>query len=336
MKINSKFIASSFLTLAMIVSSAAPVYAVAPEVVDYVALGDSCAAGVRAVLDAPDYLYREVLPGWENKSKYGYTDLIAQWLKDEGVLGKFDESLSVSGNTAAALAEATSPDTAKPVTLKRLSEGELFTITVGANDALDDLYLYFDEVASGIEEPSIPGILTALGECQATFDDAAATSLYLNYVTILTNILNANPQAQIYVMGYYNPLPLLAVLPAPYAMYSTDITPFVNLLNWVIEAAVNTVNTSTGLNSINFIDTIDDINNASVDGILDTIYGPLPIYSINDPMYAYGVPFAMHAPYLYADFVSYTMADIHLTEAGYAKVAGEFIEEIGTDFGLPY
>lgn len=88
MKVGLKNVLAQILILILFTITSTPAFAStnSPNKIDYVAMGDYCAAGVRAV-PGP-------LPGWEEGSDYGYTDMIAAWLEELGVLGKFNEKYS--------------------------------------------------------------------------------------------------------------------------------------------------------------------------------------------------------------------------------------------------
>ncbi|HPX00303.1 MAG TPA: GDSL-type esterase/lipase family protein, partial [Sedimentibacter sp.] len=169
----------------------------APAVINYVALGDSNAAGVRAKTGE--------LPGLEEGSDYGYTDLIADWLFDGGFIDSFNEDYSISGNTAAKLARATSSKA-----YKNLVHADIVTLTIGANDFLGPFYEYFD-ICTENGVPIDP--VEALFALKAGIDyfDAGGgkEELQANVETILGKILKASKGAKVYVMGYYNPLPIL-------------------------------------------------------------------------------------------------------------------------------
>ncbi len=316
MKVKTKFLLALVLTLLLIFTTAGPALANASGGVDYVAMGDSGAAGVRAMLGQ--------LPGWEEGSDYGYTDFIANWLALRGVLGKFNEDYSISGNTAAELAIATSTKKAQ----KTLKKAEIVTLTIGANDVLGPLYAYYDACAAGEVELTIEGALEAIAVIQAYILGGGGYAMKDNLKTVLDNTLSANPNASIYVMGYYNPLPFLVD-------FGYDATPFVMLLNDMINLAIfETMLAHPGV-SIDYIDTLGIING------INSYSGTFPVYTYSydyghaypyGPIYNYPyLPFGYK--YLYVNLFE-PIADIHLTMRGYLKVAEAFITEINTDFGF--
>lgn len=302
MKARFKAVLALVLPLLLLFATGAPVLA-APKttnVIDYVALGDSGAAGVRGMPGQ--------LPGWEEGSDYGYTDNIANWLSLLGVLGKFNEDYSISGNTAAQLAI----DTSTTEAYKILKKAELVTVTIGANDVLGPLYAYYYYCIANEQELTLEGAMYAVGLIVANMESGGADDIKDNIKVVLKNVLDANPNARIYVMGYYNPLPCLVSL-------GFDAVPFVVMINQLINQAIfETMAAYTGA-SIDYIDTLGPIN-----GIVPI--GTPPYYA-----YAFGPNFPYYLNYLYAD-MSIPIADIHLTEIGYLRVALSFMKEIEKDF----
>lgn len=290
------------LALILIVSTAAPAIAApsVPRIIDYVALGDSGAAGVRAVPGQ--------LPGWEEGSDYGYTDNIARWLSALGVLGKFNEDYSISGNTAAQLAVDTSTSEA----YKILKKAELVTITIGANDVLAPLYEYYYACINDGEELTYEGAMAAIYQIVTYMESGGASIIKGTIETVLRNALEANPNARIYVMGYYNPLPCLVDL-------GFDAAPYAMMINDLIKEAIYDIVLEFEGASIDFVDTMGIIN-----GIRESAVEPYYIY-------AYGSNFPYYLGYLYAD-MSVPIADIHLTAVGYLRVSLAFIKAIEEDF----
>ncbi|HNZ83283.1 MAG: hypothetical protein KBA50_07055 [Sedimentibacter sp.] len=353
----------------------------APAVINYVALGDSNAAGVRAMSGE--------LPGWEEGSDCGYTDLIAKWLFDEGFIDSFNEDYSISGNTAAKLARATSSKA-----YKNLVHADIVTLTIGANDFLEPFYAYFDSCTENRVPIDPVEALLALKAGVEYFDAGGGKEeLQANVETILRKTLKASKDVKVYVMGYYNPLPILielaeqgivfdlggvsadislddlafgfsnmGVLGMDYEVFVSippekklfhlnsildqllptllpslspelqelllaasgvlsiiDLAPQVMKLNDVLEAAIDAVEAKYP-DSIEFIETLPIVNGYS-EGLYKRPGGH---------MFAYGFG------YLYADISNplVPMADIHLTEDGYAAVAALFEAEIDSDFGL--
>lgn len=288
MKKTSKLFIILAIIMAFCVSSTGSV--AGARKIDYVALGDSIAAGVRATYGQ--------LPGWELESDFGYTDQLAANLADEGVLGKFDETYSVSGMTAANLAQITS--TAKGQGLARLKTAEIVTLRVGADDLLGLLYDYFDYCVANELTPTQEGAMAALEQILMDFDTTSVL-LYNNLVTILQNVMAANDQVQVYVMGYYNPLPFITI---EYGGMTITLDIAAQAINDIIFGAIMAVD-PMGTN-ISYVDTLTAIN----DGYWQYAY-------VNG--------------YLLADTGS-GFPDIHPTETGYQVIATNFWDEIDQDF----
>jgi lysophospholipase L1-like esterase len=307
MKVRLKNALAQILMLILFTITSTPALAStnSPNKIDYVAMGDSCAAGVRAVPGQ--------LPGWEESSDYGYTDMIAMWLEELGVLGKFDEKYSISGYTARQLAVETS----KADGYQRLKKAEIVTLTVGANDLLGPLYAYFDACVAGEAELTIEGALAAIQEVEDYILAGGGIAMKDDIKAVLLNTLRANPDASIYVMGYYNPLPCLVD-------FGYDAAPYIMLIDDLIIGAIMEAMMVYPVASIDYIDTLGSIN-----GILGYT-GIFPSYSYSydpDPNY----PYYPSTSYLYAD-LAVPIADIHLTEAGHLMVALQFINAIEEDF----
>ncbi|MCK5758359.1 MAG: hypothetical protein KAH14_04630 [Clostridiales bacterium] len=317
MKRKMKCVLVLILTLVLIMVTVTPAVAStnSPKKIDYVALGDSGAAGVRAIPGQ--------LPGLEDGSDFGYTDVIANWLDGLGVLGKFDEKYSISGNTAALLAQQTS----KADGFKRLKKAEIVTVTIGANDLIQPLYDYFNATIASGQPLSVLGAITALEVCRDEIENNFAHLIMeQNIEIVLDNIMRANSETSVYVMGYYNPLPCLVD-------FGFDMAPYVMLINDMINLAIAKTMINYPDASIDFIDTLGIIN-----GILS--YTPISVF----PWYSYGYSYtswypylAPDGPYLYSDFSNplEPIADIHLTEEGYVKVANSFMVKINEDFFTP-
>jgi len=186
-----RFLATSILALQLTIPVAAnaedPKDYIAPSWIaqaDYVALGDSIAHGMNEV----------------GVIGLGYTDFVAQTLQEEGFITSYNKGFAMSGYTTKNVLADIQNDVAKTVTgfgypteqvkLKTsIKEAEIITLTVGAND-----------------------LLPILKESQTTGVDAVAIvkatkEAVTNIATILTEIKKLNPQAEIYVMGYYNSFP---------------------------------------------------------------------------------------------------------------------------------
>ncbi|NRD77279.1 L,D-transpeptidase family protein [Bacillus sp. BRMEA1] len=159
----------------MAVNTAINGYKVGPDgawiQVDYVALGDSLAAGMTPEgQDGP--VVNGVDPNW------GYPNYIAQDFSKSYQLLKF-VNYGVSGyKTDNVLA-----DLAKADVQNEIKKATHITIDIGANDVLPLLKTDLNQVPQAIT--------------------TAGTNLY----KILSTIDQLNPKAKVYVMGYYNPFP---------------------------------------------------------------------------------------------------------------------------------
>ena len=241
--------------------------------VDYVAFGDSLAAGY--------YIDAEGNP--VTSSDYGYPNQIADHFHEIGVqadLTKLDE-FCFSGMTAAQLAGNTAVlNTIGSTQWHLVRDAELATLDIGANDLL-------------------PVLREDLGILGGANDDAARQAAYLKLYgdvdatgaavqasieTTLRNILNANKNVDIYVMGYYNPFTLM------FASYYPGLAEQLNVplatYNAHIQAAVDAVKAEYKGSTLVYVDTM---------GII-----------ASDP-----------AAYL-------TAVDIHPTIAGYGAIADAF------------
>ena len=284
-----KFITIWFTSFAFLFSGITPVSASPPPMeYDYVALGDSIAAGVRAVYGQ--------MPGWEASSNVGYTDLVARYLKANHVLGDFNEDYAFSGWTSTQLLGALNSLTfAEKSAL--FGNKEIVTVTIGANDFLQPLYVYY----ATTDTPTVEGVMAVLASLQEpTYLTTTGGTLANNLAAILGIIHAFGPSAQVYVMGYYNPLPT-----APTELGVASLVTFINnfIYNTVIAANVS----AQGL-YFNYVPTLSAMN----DG-----------YS----SYAYDVNNLLEAN-------RFGLPDIHPTVKGYKTIAGEFIEAIDDDFGF--
>jgi glucan-binding YG repeat protein/lysophospholipase L1-like esterase len=137
-------------------------------IIEYVALGDSLAAGMTPY-------------GEDREGDLGYPDYIAEKFSKSYNLFDFD-NFGVSGNKT----DDVIADLAKPNVQKEIKEATHLTIDIGANDLLKVL----------------PDIQKNPQEAPAAIGTIAAK---LN--VILTTIDGLNPKVKVYVMGYYNPYP---------------------------------------------------------------------------------------------------------------------------------
>lgn len=216
-----RFLASSILALQLAIPVAASAEEgqgdhIAPSWVvqtDYVALGDSLAHGMNEV----------------GVIGLGYTDFIAQALQQDGFLTSFNKGFAMSGYTTKNVLADLQNDVAKTVTgfgytdeqaklRASIKEAEIITLTAGANDLLPILK---ESQATGIDTVAI---------IKATKEAVS------NIATILSEIKKINPQAEVYVMGYYNSFPY----------YSENLQKQFNLLLATLNATIKTTTEKAG------------------------------------------------------------------------------------------
>ena len=244
----SRIIILIYLVASILTLTSAPALAYsATAPINYVAFGDSVASGVRGGVS-------------EAGSSLGYTDELAAYLKDSGVLSSFNEDFCTSGMTAKVLAANTAGLNDKSsVEYKLVKEAELATLTIGANDLLAPLYTYIGTLksVSAADLTKTKELLNTVAN--QVYDRTTAPAIQANIETILQNILNANPTIKIYVMGYYNPLPKAA------SFVGVDMTTPLQDFNVYIKKAVSNVAAKNTGASIYYVETMSamaaDVNN---------------------------------------------------------------------------
>ncbi|WP_226577251.1 cell wall-binding repeat-containing protein [Halobacillus litoralis] len=177
----------------------------------YVALGDSLAYGIQ----------------YDNTAGVSYADYIADDLENIYRLGSFTKEFAVPGLTSEGLLTQlqTNPDAQLAVT-----QADLITVSVGANDFLE----VFKNDPEKLKNPEVvKDLLEQAGD---------------NYKGILGNIRALNPDAKIFVMGYYNPF---YAYPAE---QQAELTPLMKALNQVIQA----VSSGTGSGYVPTFDAISE------------------------------------------------------------------------------
>ncbi len=198
------------LSCAFIISCAAAlsplaVFAAENEQLDYLALGDSLAAG-----QTPN-----------NAIDKSYADYLASQLNKVGMLSSFDKRFAVSGYTTTdILADI---ETNKSVTdssgntadiQTAIANAEIITLDAGANDVLKQIKFDKETMKVTIDPVKVNSTIFTIG---------------VNTSTILAKIKTLNPNADVYVMGYFNPF---SILPAE---YQTQFQLLLNSLNQTIE-----------------------------------------------------------------------------------------------------
>ncbi len=157
--------------------------------VDYLAIGDSLAAGVNEL----------------NGLGRSYADFLAQGILEKELLESYNKGFAYPGYTTEKALSELKSDVTKPVVnlngqqqeqaslRDAVRQAEIITISVGANDLLK--YLSKDE--TGVPKIDIVGV------------QAGIKTVATNYAAILKEIKLLNQNAEIFIMGYYNPYPYL-------------------------------------------------------------------------------------------------------------------------------
>lgn len=196
---TKKMIGSVVLAFALVLQLAAmplQTFAVSAEKsptwtapINYLALGDSLAAGIT--------------PG--NQLGKSYTDFLAEDLTKQDVLKSSNKGFAYPGYKTDDVLKDFEMDSTKPIvgighqdkmaTLHQsVKDANLITLTIGANDVLPQFT--FDETGTPMFNSQ---------ELQASL-----TKVAVNTQKILAKVYALNPDAQVYVMGYYNPFPYLS------------------------------------------------------------------------------------------------------------------------------
>jgi lysophospholipase L1-like esterase/glutaredoxin-related protein len=135
---------------------------------------------------------------------------------------------------------------------KLVRDAEIITLDIGANDLLGPLYAYAASIKSlaDIDNAKVKAILT---EMVKNLYGSTGQEIQSGIEKILNNILTANSSAKIYVMGYYNPLPVIS------ALYDVDLNEPTKYLNALIKKAIaNVISAHTGA-SITYVETYNAI-----------------------------------------------------------------------------
>ncbi|WP_252504754.1 S-layer homology domain-containing protein [Sporosarcina sp. Marseille-Q4943] len=186
----------------------------------YLALGDSLAAGM-------DHL---------GKMGEGYADYLAGTLEETGLLDSFNKTFAVPGYTTKDVLK----DIEANVTRKdadgnsiqlhdAIAKADLVTISAGANDVLAHVKIDPSTFALTYDEKALQMEIKQVG---------------LNLMQIITAIHKINPDAQVYVMGYYNPYPHLP----------KEIQP---LLAQLLDGVNKAIETAAQLPNVDWVETAD-------------------------------------------------------------------------------
>jgi lysophospholipase L1-like esterase len=176
------------------------------EPVTYLALGDSLAAG-----QTPYF-----------KIGKGYADLLADDLDEIGFLTSFSKQYAFSLYTSQRVLDDIVNDVRKgkddTIGIRaNIAKADMITIDAGANDLLQKMERTDEGLSINPADLSV-----------------VLTQVESNIKAILGEINSLNPEAKVYVMGYYNAYPYLP------ADQQEQFLPILNELNEVIkEAAIN-------------------------------------------------------------------------------------------------
>lgn len=146
------------------------------DLVRYLALGDSLAAGVTPTKGIDK----------------GYADYAAGYLQGEKMLESFTKDFSMPGDRTD---ELLTKLTTSAQLQAAVQKANTITISAGANDLLKESKVDPVKKVLIIDETKVP----------ATLQKTA-----LNYTLILQTINKLNPDAKVYVVGYYFPFPYIA------------------------------------------------------------------------------------------------------------------------------
>ena len=253
MKKTAKLSTALLLVFALLTPLAIPASAQA-QTIDYVAFGDSVAAGVRGGTG-------------EKSSNEGYTDLLKANLQAAGLGGSFNKDFCVSGATAKSLAADTAVLTSAGSEKAQLvASAELATVQIGANDIMAPFNAYVKSAGSAANV-DMTKAKTALQQVADSVDTTAPV-VQANLETILKNILTANPNIKIFVLGYYNPLPVVSTY------LGVDLNAPIKAFNSYIEKAVSDVDASVSGAQAVYVDVLAAVAAGSSSNLVATDIHP--------------------------------------------------------------
>lgn len=230
--------------------------------IDYLALGDSLAAGIDP----------------NSELGNGYADYLAESIKTQGLLRSYNKGFSYPGYTTSNVLKDLETNVTRNVYGEGYTEktaqlhnsiasAEIITLSAGANDALAQLKINPNTGAISADPIQLVTVIQKAGA---------------NTKGILDHIKQLNPDAKVYVMGYYNPFPHAA----------PEMQPMLAQLLQSLNGAIQ--NGMEGTGAI-FVPTADII----------------------------AKDYAAHLP---------NPKNIHLSEAGYKKVADQFWATMQTTY----
>lgn len=159
----------------------------ANEGINYLALGDSLAAGVNE----------------KSELGYGYADFITKNYSDDTNPMQFNKGFAYPGYKTDDVLKDIQENITKPIydlnglsqtsisIQQAIQDADMITLSIGANDVLKNI----NRSESGQFTFNAAGVLKSIQE------------VALNYEKILTEIDKLNPKADVIVMGLYNPFP---------------------------------------------------------------------------------------------------------------------------------
>lgn len=179
-----KLVAILFLVLQL----ALPISVSAQEAesFDYLALGDSLAAGIQET----------------GELGLSYADFLAYSMTEEYNLSSYNKGFAYPGYTTEDVLNDIKNNVTKPIynvdgpqsdslaIRDAIANAEVITISAGANDILK----HFDKETLAFDLQSVFEGIQQMGK---------------NYEAILKEIAAINPEATVFIMGYYNPFPYL-------------------------------------------------------------------------------------------------------------------------------
>ena len=193
--------------------------------IHYTAIGDSLAAGMNE----------------KGGIGLGYADYLAQAFTDDGTTVQFNKGFAYPGYTTTDVLADIKANVSKPVVslngvqqqtekiADSLKNADIISISAGANDVLKHIV----RSETGNTTFDIPGVME---EVQA---------VVANYQAIFDEIYTLNEDAEVIVMGYYNPFPYLVA-------YESQL----NLLVQSLDGAVGKVVEANGGTYVNIADKI--------------------------------------------------------------------------------
>ncbi|MFD1358996.1 stalk domain-containing protein [Fictibacillus halophilus] len=203
-----RLIVSWFLSLTLIITfnfSNSTNAAFATKSVTYLALGDSLAVGQNPYM----------------RLGKGYTDILSEDLKRIGFLQSFSKQYAFSGYTSQRVLEDIFNDvkkgTGETIGIRgNIAKADVITLDAGANDLLRKM----KRTEEGLFiEPTV--LAEVLIQVETNLED------------ILEEINTLNPDAKVYVMGYYNAYPYLPT------EQQNQFLPILDQLNAAIQNATN-------------------------------------------------------------------------------------------------